>query len=133
VVGEKTELDKRMIDEIGDPLNHLIRNCVDHGIEPAELRAARGKPAIATVRLAAAHRGSNVFITVADDGGIDVAKVRDLAVERGLIVADVAAALGAEELIDLIFEPGFSTAGRGPAAARGDPPLQQPGDRAAGG
>ena len=113
LAGEKTELDKRMIDEIGDPLNHLIRNCVDHGIEPAEVRAARGKPAVATVRLAAAHRGNNVFITVEDDGGgIDVARVRALAVERGLVAGDVAAALGEEELIDLIFEPGFSTAAR---------------------
>jgi len=111
--GEKTELDKRMIDEIGDPLNHLIRNCVDHGIEPAEGRAARGKPAVATVRLTAAHRGNNVIITVEDDGGgIDVGKVRSLAVHRGLVAADVAAALGEKELIDLIFEPGFSTAAR---------------------
>jgi len=113
LAGEKTELDKRMIDEIGDPLNHLIRNCVDHGIEPAETRAARGKTLVATVRLAAAHRGNNVFITVEDDGGgIDVAKVRAIAVTRGLVAADVAAALGEEELVDLIFEPGFSTADR---------------------
>ena len=66
--GEKTELDKRMIDEIGDPLNHLIRNCVDHGIESADIRIQNEKPEIATVSLAASHRGNNVFITVQDDG-----------------------------------------------------------------
>jgi two-component system chemotaxis sensor kinase CheA len=111
VAGEKTELDKRMIDEIGDPLNHLLRNCIDHGVEPAAVRLARGKPEIATVRLSAAHRGNNVFITVEDDGGgIDVERVRQVARERGVIAAATAAALPDDEAIALIFEPGFSTA-----------------------
>lgn len=113
IVGEKTELDKRMIDEIGDPLNHLIRNCIDHGIESADTRLARGKPDTATLRLSAAHRGNNVFITVEDDGGgIDTQRVRQIARERGLISADIAESLSESEAIDLIFEPGFSTAAR---------------------
>ena len=111
VVGEKTELDKRMIDEIGDPLTHLLRNCIDHGVESAAVRQARGKPEVATVRLSAAHRGNNVFITVEDDGGgIDVARVRQVARERGVIAAATADALSDDEAIALIFEPGFSTA-----------------------
>jgi two-component system chemotaxis sensor kinase CheA len=111
VVGEKTELDKRMIDEIGDPLNHLIRNSIDHGIEPADVRRRRGKPEAATVRLTAMHRGSNVFITVEDDGGgIDTTRVRQIAIDRGLLAQDVAESLGENEVIDLIWEPGFSTA-----------------------
>ncbi|MFM7035358.1 MAG: ATP-binding protein [Planctomycetia bacterium] len=113
IVGEKTELDKRMIDEIGDPLNHLIRNCIDHGIESADTRIARGKPDTATLRLSAAHRGNNVFITVEDDGGgIDTQRVRQIARERGLISAETAESLSESEAIDLIFEPGFSTAAR---------------------
>jgi len=111
--GEKTELDKRMIDEIGDPLNHLVRNCIDHGIEPADLRVRRGKPEVATVRLSASHRGNNVFITVADDGGgIDTGRVRQIAVQRGIVSAEQAATLGERELVELIFRPGFSTAAR---------------------
>jgi len=110
LVGEKTELDKRMIDELGDPLNHLIRNSIDHGIESAAVRAARGKPETATVRLSAAHRGNNVIITVADDGGgIDVERVRQTAIDRGLVTQAAAAGLDEDEVIDLIWEPGFST------------------------
>lgn len=111
VVGEKTELDKRMIDEIGDPLNHLIRNSIDHGIEPADVRRRLGKPDSATVRLTASHRGSNVFITVEDDGGgIDTARVRQIAVERGLLSPESAQSLDESQVVDLIWEPGFSTA-----------------------
>lgn len=110
LVGEKTELDKRMIDELGDPLNHLIRNSIDHGIESAATRVARGKPETATVRLSAAHRASNVIIAVSDDGGgIDVERVRQTAVDRGLVTQAVAAGLDETEVIDLIWEPGFST------------------------
>jgi two-component system chemotaxis sensor kinase CheA len=109
--GEKTELDKRMIDEIGDPLNHLIRNSIDHGIEPAEARARAGKPAVATVRLSASHRGNNVFITVEDDGGgIDTDRVRRIAVDRGLLAEATAATLTESDLHELIWQPGFSTA-----------------------
>lgn len=111
LVGEKTELDKRMIDEIGDPLNHLIRNSIDHGIEPVDARIRRGKPETATLRLSAVHRGNNVFITIEDDGGgIDTARVGQIAVERGLLTADTVASLGERDLIELIWQPGFSTA-----------------------
>lgn len=113
IVGEKTELDKRMIDELGDPLNHLIRNAIDHGIEPGDVRIRRGKPEVATIRLSASHRGNSVFITVADDGdGIDVARVRQIAVARGLITPEAAGALGEAETIELIWQPGFSTAAK---------------------
>ena len=109
--GEKTELDKRMIDEIGDPLNHLIRNCVDHGIESADIRIQNEKPEIATVSLAASHRGNNVFITVQDDGcGIDINRVKQTAVARGIIPQSSAAKLTDDEAAELIFLPGFSTA-----------------------
>ncbi len=111
--GEKTELDKRMIDEIGDPLNHLVRNCIDHGIEPGDVRIGHGKPEIATVRLTASHRGNNVFITVEDDGGgIDTVRVRQIAVSRGLVAPELADALTDRELVELIFQPGFSTAAK---------------------
>lgn len=110
VAGEKTEIDKRMIDELGDPLNHLVRNSIDHGIEPDDIRRHRGKPETATVRLSAAHRGNNVIITVEDDGGgIDVARVRQTAVERGLISGEEVNRLDDAGIIDLIWEPGFST------------------------
>ena len=109
--GEKTELDKRMIDEIGDPLNHLIRNCVHHGIESADIRIQNEKPEIATVSLAASHRGNNVFITVQDDGsGIDINRVKQTAVARGIIPQSSAAKLTDDEAAELIFQPGFSTA-----------------------
>jgi two-component system chemotaxis sensor kinase CheA len=109
--GEKTELDKRMIDELGDPLVHLVRNAIDHGIEPADVRLRRGKPETATVRLAASHRGNSVIISISDDGGgIDVERIRERAVARGLVPAQEAALLGPRELIDFIWRPGFSTA-----------------------
>ena len=109
--GEKTELDKRMIDEIGDPLNHLIRNCVDHGIESADIRIQNEKPEIATVSLAASHRGNNVFIIVQDDGsGIDINLVKQTAVARGIIPQSSVAKLTDDEAAELIFQPGFSTA-----------------------
>ena len=111
LVGDKTELDKRMIDEIGDPLNHLVRNCIDHGIEPVDVRLRHGKPEVATVRLSAAHRGNSVFITVEDDGGgIDTTRVGQIAVDRGLLTADTVATLAERDLIELIWQPGFSTA-----------------------
>lgn len=111
LVGEKTELDKRMIDEIGDPLNHLVRNCIDHGIEPIDVRLRHGKPEVATVRLSAVHRGNSVFITVEDDGGgIDTTRVGQIAVDRGLLAADTVETLAERDLIELIWQPGFSTA-----------------------
>ena len=109
--GDKTELDKRMIDELGDPLNHLIRNSIDHGIEATEVRLRHGKPEVATVTLTASHRGNNVFITVEDDGGgIDTSQVRQTAVNRGLITQEAANSLAEEDVVELIFRPGFSTA-----------------------
>ncbi|MGQ0635668.1 MAG: chemotaxis protein CheA [Planctomycetaceae bacterium] len=111
--GEKTELDKRMIDELGDPLVHLVRNAIDHGIEPADVRKERGKPAIGTIWLEAAHSGNNVFISVRDDGGgIPVEKVRRQIAERGLAPAATVDALTEREVIDFIWHPGFSTAER---------------------
>jgi two-component system chemotaxis sensor kinase CheA len=107
--GSETELDKTVIDQLNDPLMHLIRNSMDHGIEAAEARLAAGKPAGATLRLAARYSGANVLIEVADDGaGIDAVAVRERAVERGLIAADVE--LTEAEVHALILSPGFSTA-----------------------
>jgi two-component system chemotaxis sensor kinase CheA len=107
--GEDTELDKTVLDQLGDPLVHLIRNSIDHGIEVPETRTAAAKSRRGTIRLAAAHVGSNVVITITDDGrGIDAEAVRAKAVEKGLIAAD--ARLSEPEMYELIFRPGFSTA-----------------------
>jgi two-component system chemotaxis sensor kinase CheA len=107
--GAETELDKTVLDQLGDPLVHLIRNSIDHGVETAEKRLERGKPRRGTVRLAAAHVGSNVVVSVSDDGkGIDPAALRAKAVEKQLIAAD--ASLTESEILSLIFLPGLSTA-----------------------
>ena len=109
--GEKTELDKRMIDELGDPLVHLIRNAVDHGLEPPDAREAAGKPRVGTVSLAASHRGNSVVITVGDDGrGIDREKVRRKAVAKGLIDEEESHRLTDRQVVQYIFHPGLSTA-----------------------
>jgi len=107
--GVDTELDKTVIDQLSDPLMHLIRNSMDHGIEAASKRLERGKRSMATIHLSARHSGANVLIGVSDDGGgIDVEAVRSRGIERGLITAD--AHLSESETFDLIFQPGFSTA-----------------------
>jgi two-component system chemotaxis sensor kinase CheA len=107
--GAETELDKTVIDRLGDPLVHLIRNSIDHGIEPPEARAAAGKPRQGAIRLSAVHSGAYVLIELRDDGaGIDAAAVRAKAAEKGLIPAD--AVLSERETYALIFAPGFSTA-----------------------
>jgi two-component system, chemotaxis family, sensor kinase CheA len=107
--GAETELDKTVIERLGDPLVHLIRNSCDHGLEVAERRIAAGKPARGTVRLGAYHAGRNVIVEIRDDGaGIDGDAVRAKAIERGLIEPD--AKLSQSELFGLIFLPGFSTA-----------------------
>lgn len=107
--GEETELDKSILDQLGEPLVHLLRNCVDHGVEPVDVRIASGKPRRATVRLTAVHTGSEVVVSIQDDGrGINRAAVRAKAIERGLIAPD--AVLSDKELINLILLPGFSTA-----------------------
>ena len=109
VSGESTELDKTVIERLGEPLTHLIRNAVDHGIESAETRIAAGKPAEGTLTLSAEHRSGRILIRIADDGaGINRERVFAKAVEKGLIAPD--AQLSKEEIDHLIFAPGFSTA-----------------------
>ena len=109
--GEDTELDRTVVDEIGDPLMHLLRNSADHGLESAETRAERGKPEIGSIFLDAYQDGNNVVIEVRDDGnGIDVEKVRNKAIERGTITAEQAVNMTDKEIIDLLFLPSFSTA-----------------------
>jgi len=109
--GAETELDKTVIDKLSDPLVHLIRNSIDHGIEPPEERIARGKSAQGTILLAAQHSGAYVLITVSDDGaGLDTEALRRKAVEKGIIPAD--AVLSDQEIYQLIFAPGFSTAAK---------------------
>jgi len=109
--GQETELDKSLLEAIKDPLTHAVRNSLDHGIEPPDVRQATGKDPEGTLRLRAAQEGSHVLIEVADDGaGISVERVRTKAIERGLIAADRAAQLSERDLLQLIFLPGFSTA-----------------------
>ena len=111
--GAETELDKTIIEAIKDPLTHIVRNSVDHGIETAAVRVAAGKPASGTLSIAAFHEGGKVIIEIRDDGrGIDAAVIRAKAVEKGVIAADVAAKLSEHESLRLIFAPGFSTAAR---------------------
>jgi two-component system chemotaxis sensor kinase CheA len=109
--GQETELDKSLLEAIKDPLTHAVRNSLDHGIEPPEVRQAAGKDPEGQLVLRAVQEGSHVVIEVSDDGaGIDVARVRAKAIERGLITSDRAAVLAERELLQLVFLPGFSTA-----------------------
>jgi two-component system chemotaxis sensor kinase CheA len=109
VSGEDAELDKTVVERIGDPLTHLVRNAIDHGIEPAEVRAARGKPAKGTVALNAYHDSGSIVIEVSDDGGgLKRDRILAKAVERGLV--EPGRTLSDNEIYGLIFEPGFSTA-----------------------
>ena len=109
ISGEDTELDKTVVEKIADPLTHLVRNSMDHGIESAALRAARGKPAQGTVRLNAFHDSGSIVIEVGDDGGgLDRERILAKAVERGLV--EPGRAMSDAEIYALIFEPGFSTA-----------------------
>jgi two-component system, chemotaxis family, sensor kinase CheA len=111
--GHETELDKTIIEAIRDPLTHMVRNAVDHGIEPPAERTRGGKPAEGRVQLRAFHEGGKVIIELADDGGgIDPARVRDKAVAASLISSDQAARMSPRELVNLVFLPGFSTADR---------------------
>ncbi|TQE91637.1 chemotaxis protein CheA [Ureibacillus sp. FSL K6-8385] len=111
ITGAETELDRTVIDEIGDPLVHLIRNSVDHGIESPEVRKAKGKPEEGTVTLRAYHSGNYVFIEIEDDGaGINKEKVLKKAIERGIVTKESAQTLTDKQINELIFEPGFSTA-----------------------
>lgn len=111
MTGEETELDRTVVDEIGDPLMHLLRNSADHGLESAELRVQRGKPAVGSIFLDAYQDGNNVVIEVRDDGnGIDVEAVKSKALERGAVTPEQAANMTDKEIIDLLFLPSFSTA-----------------------
>ncbi|EGF89981.1 chemotaxis protein cheA [Asticcacaulis biprosthecium C19] len=109
MVGEQTELDKTVLEELSDPLTHMIRNSVDHGIEAPAIRIAAGKPAEGALTLSASHVGSNILIQIEDDGaGIDRARLVAKAVEKGIVAPG--AVLSDDEILDLIFAPGFSTA-----------------------
>jgi two-component system chemotaxis sensor kinase CheA len=111
LVGKDTELDRTVVEALGDPLVHLIRNSLDHGLEPPADRVAADKPKTGVLEISARHAGGNVVIEVRDDGrGIDPAKVGARAVERGLITPDIAATLDARGAAELLFLPGFSTA-----------------------
>lgn len=110
MTGEETELDRTVIDEIGDPLMHLLRNSADHGLESAEVRRERGKDEIGTIFLNAFQDGNNVVIEVGDDGnGIDIEKVKSKGIERGTITPEQAEVMSDKEVIDLLFLPSFST------------------------
>lgn len=109
--GEETELDRTVVDEIGDPLMHLLRNSADHGLESAETRIQRGKPEVGSIYLDAYQDGNNVVIEVRDDGnGIDVEAVKEKALSRGTITPEQAENMSDKDIIDLLFRPSFSTA-----------------------
>lgn len=111
MTGEETELDRTVVDEIGDPLMHLLRNSADHGLESAEVRKERGKPAVGEIHLDAYQDGNNVIIEVSDDGnGIDVEAVKKKAIERNVITPEQAENMSDKEIVDLLFLPSFSTA-----------------------
>ena len=111
IEGEETELDRTVIDEIGDPIMHLLRNSLDHGVESPDKREAKGKPRTGEVGLIARHEGNNVVIMITDDGaGIDADKIRKKAVEKGMISQSEADSLDNADAVRLIFLPGFSTA-----------------------
>ena len=111
--GQETELDKTIIEAIRDPLTHLLRNAIDHGMEPPDERLSRGKPAEGRLLLHAFHEGGKVIIEISDDGkGIDPQRIREKAIGANLITAEQAARLSERELVNLVFVPGFSTADR---------------------
>ncbi|WP_442505463.1 chemotaxis protein CheW [Novipirellula sp. SH528] len=109
--GDKTELDKRMIDALGDPLMHLIRNSIDHGLESTQVRLADGKPEVGTISLEATHCGNNIYIHVRDDGdGIDVGKIKAKLISNGTLSESATSELSDEQALNYIWHPGFSTA-----------------------
>jgi two-component system chemotaxis sensor kinase CheA len=111
VSGGDVELDKLIVEELSDPLMHLIRNAIDHAIEPSDVRAAAGKPRAGKVRLVAEQKGNHVQIVVEDDGaGIDEGRVREVALARGLASEAGVAEMGRRDVLNLVFVPGFSTA-----------------------
>lgn len=113
VIGEQTGVDRDILDKLEAPLSHLIRNAIDHGLEPPAERAAAGKPAAGTIRLEARHRAGMLHITLADDGrGVEVERLRERAVAKGLVAQAVAERLGELELLEFLFLPGFTTSDR---------------------
>jgi two-component system sensor histidine kinase and response regulator WspE len=113
VVGEQTGVDRDILDKLEAPLSHLIRNAIDHGLETPAERAAAGKPAAGTIRLEARHRAGMLHITLTDDGrGVDVERLRERAVAKGLVAQAVAERLGELELLEFLFLPGFTTSDR---------------------
>ena len=111
ITGEETELDRTVVDQIGDPLQHLLRNSADHGLESSELRVQRGKPEVGTIFLNAYQEGNNVIIQVGDDGnGIDTEAVKAKAVERGIVTAEQAENMSQKEIVNFLFMPSFSMA-----------------------
>ena len=111
MTGEDTELDRTVVDQIGDPLQHLLRNSADHGLEDNATRIAKGKPEVGSIFLNAFQEGNNVIIQVGDDGnGIDVEAVRSKAIERGVITEEQAETMSQKEIINLLFLPSFSMA-----------------------
>jgi chemotaxis protein histidine kinase CheA len=109
--GQEVKIDKAMVEILADPLLHMIRNSVDHGVEMPDVRALAGKPKEAVIRVSAQQRGGGIVIEISDDGmGIDADKVLAKAIERGLVQREVAASLSREAILRFIFEPGFSTA-----------------------
>ncbi|MFC6439385.1 chemotaxis protein CheA [Bowmanella sp. JS7-9] len=110
LVGEETDLDKNLVEALADPLVHLVRNSVDHGIEMPDDRAAAGKPRMGIVKLSASQEGDHILLTIEDDGkGMDPEKLKEIAINRGVLDADAAARMSDEEAFNLIFAPGFST------------------------
>ena len=108
--GEETDLDKNLVEALADPLVHLVRNSVDHGIEEPDVREAKGKPRQGTVTLSASQEGDHILLTIKDDGaGMNADKLKEIAIERGVLDADAAARMPDKEAFSLIFAPGFST------------------------
>ncbi|WP_339769011.1 chemotaxis protein CheA [uncultured Paraglaciecola sp.] len=108
--GEDTDLDKNLVEALADPLVHLVRNSVDHGIEMPADRIAAGKPSLGTVKLSASQEGDHILLSIIDDGkGMDPEKLKEIAISRGVLDADTAARMSDEEAFNLIFAPGFST------------------------
>ncbi len=108
--GEETDLDKNLVEALADPLVHLVRNSVDHGIEMPDERQAAGKPRMGTVKLSASQEGDHILLTIEDDGkGMDAEKLKEIAISRGVLDADAAARMSDVEAFNLIFAPGFST------------------------
>src|SRR6185503_14158155 len=109
ITGEDIEVDKSVLEALGDPMVHILRNCADHGIEKPEERRAAGKPCRGLISFRARHEGNHVVVEIHDDGrGIDPKRIGSKALEKGLVKPDELASMSEEQLIELIFLPGFS-------------------------